>query len=112
MKLITFVMAVQNSFSNNGTLEQEYIYENVLKHFDVIDAIMCLNGDCLAVCRSAATSTDEPVAFLDFKNKNKNKNNINNVNAKHALLEIVDRDEDVEILLERMYNIVEMFNNQ
>ncbi|QNV47870.1 ac117-like protein [Alphabaculovirus altersperidaniae] len=98
MKLITFVMAVQNRFG----LKQRDIYENVLKYFDVIDAIMCLNGDCLAVCRSTATDTDEPAAFLDFIAAN---------NTKDAL-QIVDRHDDVDLLLERMYNIVEMFNGQ
>ncbi|AAF33577.1 ORF47 [Spodoptera exigua multiple nucleopolyhedrovirus] len=103
MKLITFVMAVQNG-SSVAVCSQKFIYENVLKYFDVIDAIMCLNGDCLAVCRSVATSTDEPAAFLDFVKKNDA--------AKTPMLQIVDRHEHVELLLDRMYNIVEMFNNQ
>ncbi|AXU41646.1 ORF47 [Spodoptera eridania nucleopolyhedrovirus] len=99
MELITFVMAIQNY----SGLEQNDIYENILKHFDVLDAIMCMNGDCLAVCRSASTANNEPAAFVDFV--------YNNTNGGKNVLQIVDRHEDAELLLERMYNIVEMFDN-
>ncbi|QAT90329.1 hypothetical protein KM622_gp043 [Spodoptera exempta nucleopolyhedrovirus] len=94
MKLVTFVMAIDN---NNCVLDQEQIYETYLKHFDVIDAIMCLNGDCLAVCVSAADSLNRPTALCDFKCDK---------------LQIVDQHHDVELLLERMYNIVELYNQQ
>ncbi|AIE47833.1 ac117-like protein [Peridroma alphabaculovirus] len=96
MKLIAFVMVV----FNRTNMEQKQIYETYLQHFDVIDAAMCLNGDCLAVCVSAASDDDRPADFVDFK-----------CSKKH-LLHIVDRDDDVELLLDRMYNIVEMFNEQ
>ncbi|AIZ48606.1 asb048 [Agrotis segetum nucleopolyhedrovirus B] len=97
MKLITFVMVI---FNRAADLSQQQIYETFLKHFDVIDAIMCNNGDCLAVCISAADTLDRPVAFAEFQC------------AKKHLMQIVDRHENVEVLLERMYNIVEMYNDQ
>ncbi|AAZ38217.1 ORF-51 [Agrotis segetum nucleopolyhedrovirus A] len=96
MKLITFVMAILN----RADLDQQQIYEKYLKHFDVVDAIMCANGDCLAVCVSAADTLNEPLAYTKFKC------------VKKHLLQIVDRHDDVELLLERMYNIVEMYNEQ
>lgn len=85
---------------NRSDLDQQQIYETYLKHFDVIDAIMCTNGDCLAVCVSAVDTMDRPVAFIEFRR------------PKRHLLQIVDRHDDVDLLLERMYNIAEAFNNQ
>ncbi|AYN44998.1 se38 [Alphabaculovirus alterspexiguae] len=94
MKLVTFVMAINN---NNCVLDQQQIYETYLKYFDVIDAIMCINGDCLAVCVSTVDSLNRPTALSKFKCNN---------------LQIVDQHHDVEMLLDRMYNIVELYNNQ
>ena len=97
MKLATFVMVVKNRFG----LSQGEVYETILKHFDVIDAIMCLDGDCLAVCRSAINCADEPTAVSDF----------NNLVSRDTIL-IVDRHDDVELLLERMYYMVDKYNEE
>ncbi|ACH88576.1 hypothetical protein HaMNV_gp054 [Helicoverpa armigera multiple nucleopolyhedrovirus] len=94
MKLITFVLAI----FNRDNLDQQAIYETYLRHFDVIDAVMCLNGDCLAVCVSAADSLDRPRSFVDFK-----------CNKRH-IINIVDRHDNVEVLLDRVYNIAEQFD--
>lgn len=84
--------------SNRANLDQQAIYETYLRHFDVIDAVMCLNGDCLAVCVSAADSSDRPRSFVDFKCD------------KRHIINIVDRHENVEVLLDRVYDIVAQFD--
>ncbi|AUV65319.1 hypothetical protein [Alphabaculovirus myunipunctae] len=94
MKLITFVMSI----TNRSNLEQDAIYETYLRHFDVIDAVMCLSGDCLAVCVSAADPSNRPRSFVEFQCQ------------KRHLLNIVDTHDDAQVLLDRMYDIVEEYN--
>ncbi|WBB27283.1 hypothetical protein [Mythimna sequax nucleopolyhedrovirus] len=94
MKRITFVLAI----FNHDNLDQQAIYEKYLRHFDVIDAVMCLNGDCLAVCVSSADALDRPRSFVNFKCD------------KQSTIKVVDVHEDVSVLLDRVYNIVERFN--
>nr|QED40104.1 hypothetical protein [Spodoptera frugiperda multiple nucleopolyhedrovirus] len=98
MKLVNFVISIHNHLN----LDQKDVYYKILRHFDVVDAVMCINGDCLAVCKSAVTHENEPVDFLNFINHNDD-------NDEHDM-KIVDQYEDVELLLDRIYNVVEMYN--
>nr|UVZ34897.1 AC117-like protein [Melanchra picta nucleopolyhedrovirus] len=95
MKRITFVLAI----FNRDNLDQQAIYEEYLRHFDVIDAVMCLNGDCLAVCVSSVDAFDRPRSFVDFR-----------CDKRRRTISVVDRHEDVEVLLDRVYDIAQQFD--
>jgi Protein of unknown function (DUF1623) len=86
------------AISNRANLDQQIIYEKYLKYFDVIDAVMCLNGDCLAVCVSAVDAANRPRSFAEFK-----------CDKPHCI-NIIDIHDDAEVLLNRMYDIVAKFN--
>ncbi|AIU41342.1 ac117 [Sucra jujuba nucleopolyhedrovirus] len=63
MKLVAFVLHVSNEKNHC----QQYIYETYLKHFDVVDAVMCRNNECLAVCVSPRRPNCVPQSFYRFR---------------------------------------------
>jgi Protein of unknown function (DUF1623) len=95
MQLINFTVGIIN--------EQRYtckeIYLLYLRYFDVIDAVMCVNGDCLAVCRSSVDELGWPLCFKRFVTNNRN-----------SIIRIIDQHHDIELLTNRMYEIVEVLN--
>lgn len=101
MKLIAFVLYITNVHK----LPQDYIYKNYLKCFDVIDAVMCNNGECLAVCVSSIDRAfTGPKCFKAFL-----KNHRNNEACQISVLDIQDY-KHLDLLQDYVYNIVEMYN--
>lgn len=87
MKLSAFVICVSNNFNYS----QQDMYTLYLKHFDVHDAIMCANGDCLAVC------VDQDIIIAQL-------------NVEDVMIVDTAPLSELATLVEKIYNVVEMYN--
>ncbi|ABY65834.1 hypothetical protein [Orgyia leucostigma nucleopolyhedrovirus] len=101
MNLIVFVVHI----SNPHQLSQRNIYEKYLIYFDVMDAIMCNNGECLAACIGVLnTDTTLPVCFESFE--------ASTFNDGVCQLKILETDcyEQAETIQTKIYNIAESYD--
>lgn len=101
MKLTAFVIHVSNPFG----VDQTILYYEVLQYFDIVDAVMSVNGDCLAICIGIYNyQTKLPKCYERY------------IAARpHAktILKIIEEMpyKNVELLQNKVYNIVEKYNN-
>ncbi|QWO71654.1 AC117-like protein [Orgyia pseudotsugata single capsid nuclopolyhedrovirus] len=103
MNLVVFVVHI----SNPNQLLQSGIYEKYLVCFDVVDAIMCNSGECLAICLSVRNSTtDLPICFEQFV-----ASPFNDGVCELKILEI-GRYENVESIQTNVYDTVEVYNKE
>jgi hypothetical protein len=90
MRLTVNVLCI----SNPHRFSEEYIYEMYLKNYNVVEGIMCVNGDCLIV----AILSDGQLADLA---------NIVDI----TLLTTADCTEDnIEFLCDKIYSILFNYN--
>ncbi|ACO53555.1 unknown [Euproctis pseudoconspersa nucleopolyhedrovirus] len=102
MKLIAFVIHI----ANPDNLLQKTIYEKYLINFDVIDAVMCKNGECLAICLSSVVSgsSNIPKCYNNFVKKTRNDG--------VCSITIMDTAEyeNLDVLQDLVFYICEKFN--
>ena len=89
MNINAFVICV----NNDCNMDQSEMYVMYLKFFNVIDAIMCGNGDCLAVCVGGEEN---------FKSQVNISNNVQIVESAPY--------EHLTQLLDKIYDVVELFD--
>ncbi|QYC92773.1 AC117 [Trabala vishnou gigantina nucleopolyhedrovirus] len=101
MKLTAFVLYITNPHN----LKQEIVYNKYLRQFDVVDAVMCNNGECLATCVSQLnTNSNQPVCYERFVLSVHNDNV-----CTLTILDLTDY-EHMDILQNLIYHVIETYN--
>ncbi|QHB21773.1 ac117 [Artaxa digramma nucleopolyhedrovirus] len=102
MKLVAFVLHI----TNPNKLLQQTIYEKYLVNFDVIDAVMCKNGECLATCVSSFDALSHtPKCYDNFIKSN------DNDGACSVTIMDIDSYDNLEYMQNVVYIICENYNN-
>ncbi|AKC91660.1 ac117 [Lambdina fiscellaria nucleopolyhedrovirus] len=98
MNLTAFIVY----FRNSENLSSQEMYSTRFVHFDVIDAMMCKNGQCLAVCVSAVDPlNNNPRCFNAYEAAFENNNDV---------ILIKKGYEDLDELWEMMHDLINEYD--